>query len=47
VDNADGTITYIARDLSKEYRTCGANNYFYHNNTIEFVMNGDCLIRLR
>lgn len=49
IEHDDGSIEMIAKDLEKHKDKCGANNYYYDTNTIEFIVNGDsrCLVRLR
>lgn len=34
-------------DLKLHVAECGANNYFFENNTIHFVVRGDCVVRVR
>jgi hypothetical protein len=35
-------------DLKDHVTECGANNYFFENNTIHFVVKGaDCMVRVR
>ena len=39
----------LPEDLLNHTGACGANNYFYENNTIHFVITGDisCLVQIR
>ena len=54
--NPDGSWTVVkpfminngvAENLMEHTDVCGANNYHYHNGTIEFVVNGACQVQLK
>lgn len=42
-------VENVWEDLSKHTSTCGANNFYYNNGTIEFVLNGvnSCQVRVK
>lgn len=41
--HVDGTW----EDLNAHVTECGANNYFFENNTIHFVVRSNCIVRVR